>query len=269
MKKELGITIPRLPEECEFLSTPPNMKAPFFPMERFCVHPLVLTAALSFAVTAYAQQDTPQVEARVNGILSQMTLAEKLDYISGEPLPTNIANLMGVFDIKPIPRLGVPEIFGNDGSLGLGFEGFPPGTRYPAGPPTRVIPPDLARRIKRSATLPAVSAPPALTMAESGSTTMQRDRCSRTIPLIFIRCTSALDASARAECILNTPLFTCGPRRMPTEERSRTTSDGFSSKLSAIFGSAATGNPIMLRKFGTTRIACRLKQSRPRPQSRF
>src|ERR1700731_409402 len=51
------------------------------------------------------------------------------------------------------------------------------------------IPSDLARQIKRSATLPAVSAPPALTMAESGSTTMQRDRCSRTIPLIFIRCT--------------------------------------------------------------------------------
>jgi Transaldolase/Fructose-6-phosphate aldolase len=40
-------------------------------------------------------------------------------------------------------------------------------------------------------------------------------------------------------------------------------------RLSAIFGSAATGNPIMLREFGTTRIACRLKKSRPRPQSRF
>jgi hypothetical protein len=49
----------------------------------FCVHPLVSTAALSFAVTAYAQQNTQEVEDRVNGILSQMTLDEKLNYISG------------------------------------------------------------------------------------------------------------------------------------------------------------------------------------------
>jgi beta-glucosidase len=110
------------------------MKVPFFPIQRFCVHPLVLTAALSFAVTAYAQQDTQQVEDRVNGILSQMTLDEKLDYISGEPLPTNFADLMGVFDIKPIPRLGVPKIIGNDGTIGITAQGLPAGTRYPAGP---------------------------------------------------------------------------------------------------------------------------------------
>ena len=39
-----------------------------------------------------------------------------------------------MFDIKPIPRLGLPEIFGTDGTLGLVGQGFPPGTRYPAGP---------------------------------------------------------------------------------------------------------------------------------------
>jgi hypothetical protein len=100
----------------------------FFPMKRFCVHPLALTAALSFAVSAQAQQDTQQVEARVNGILAQMTLAEKLDYISGEPLPTNLADLMGVFDIKPIPRLGVPKIIGNDGTIGITAQGLPAGT---------------------------------------------------------------------------------------------------------------------------------------------
>jgi len=49
------------------------MKAPFFPIQQIRVLPLVLTAAtLSFAVAAYAQQDTQQVEDRVNGILSQM-----------------------------------------------------------------------------------------------------------------------------------------------------------------------------------------------------
>jgi len=109
------------------------MKVSSFPMKRFCVYPLVLTAALlGFAVTADAQQDTQQVEDRVNGILSQMTLDEKLNYISGAIV--NFASLKGVFNIKPIPRLGLPEIFGNDGAIGILGQGFPPGTRYPAGP---------------------------------------------------------------------------------------------------------------------------------------
>jgi beta-glucosidase len=106
------------------------MKALFFPIKRFCVDPLVLTAALSFAVTAYAQQDTPQVEQRVQSILSQMTLDEKLNYISGTGSP----NSVGAFDIKPIARLGLPEIFGSDGTIGIVGQGTPPGTRYPAGP---------------------------------------------------------------------------------------------------------------------------------------
>jgi beta-glucosidase len=105
------------------------MRLPFFPIKRFCVHLFALTAALSFAVSAHAQRDTQQVEARVNAILSQMTLDEKLDYISGEPF----GRPQGVFNIKPIPRLGVPEIIATDGSIGLVGQGFPPGTRYPSG----------------------------------------------------------------------------------------------------------------------------------------
>jgi hypothetical protein len=69
------------------------MKVSFFPMKQFCVHPLILTAALNFAVTAYAQQDTQQVEASVNEILSQMTLDEKINYISGAIV--NFASLGG------------------------------------------------------------------------------------------------------------------------------------------------------------------------------
>src|SRR5208337_4295074 len=95
----------------------PTMKVSFFPIKQFCVHPLILTVALSFAVTAYAQQDTQQVEARVNEILSQMTLDEKINYISGAIV--NFASLDGVFNIKPLPRLGLPEIFGNDGTIGI------------------------------------------------------------------------------------------------------------------------------------------------------
>ncbi len=109
------------------------MKVSFFPMKRFCVHPLVLTAALSFAVTAYAQQDTQQVEDRVNKILSQMTLDEKVNYISGAIV--NFASLKGVFNIKPIPRLGLPEIFGNDGTIGI----LGHGARRISGPRCRAV----------------------------------------------------------------------------------------------------------------------------------
>jgi len=62
-------------------------------MKAFPCALLALSAALGFTSPARAQQDSPQVEQRVQSILSQMTLAEKLDYISGEPLPTNFAEL--------------------------------------------------------------------------------------------------------------------------------------------------------------------------------
>ena len=102
------------------------MKVHFLQIKRFCLHLLVPTAALSFAVSAHAQQDTPQVEARVNGILAQMTLDEKLSYIGGTPF----------FDVKPIPVPGLnvpfnPQLFQTDAGLGVRIS--PASVRYPAG----------------------------------------------------------------------------------------------------------------------------------------
>jgi beta-glucosidase len=82
---------------------------------------------VSLAVYAQAQQDS--VEERVEEILSQMTLDEKLLYISGTGFP----NPIGAFNIKPIERLALPVIYGIDGSVGIVGQGVPPGTRYPAG----------------------------------------------------------------------------------------------------------------------------------------
>ena len=98
-------------------------------MIRVPIYKIALSAVISLTLNTYAQQDTRQVEDRVNGILSQMTLTEKLSYISGD-FPTS----PGVFNIKPIPRLGLPEIFGGDGTIGIVGQGTAPGTRYPAGP---------------------------------------------------------------------------------------------------------------------------------------
>lgn len=68
----------------------------------------------------YKNENAP-VEARVNSLLSQMTLEEKIDYIGG-------GNFL---DIKPIPRLGLPRIDMSDGPVGVNEYG--PATAYPGG----------------------------------------------------------------------------------------------------------------------------------------
>ena len=108
------------------------MKNDRLPRKLFPLCGVAIIAISTFASEMYAQQDTPQVEKRVENILSQMTLDEKLSYISGAPFNFG-SNEQGVFNIKPIPRLGIPEIFGTDGTIGLVGQGFPPGTRFPAG----------------------------------------------------------------------------------------------------------------------------------------
>ena len=48
---------------------------------------------LACALNVYGQEGSNNVEQRVNSILSQMTLDEKISYIGGTPF----------FDVKPIP----------------------------------------------------------------------------------------------------------------------------------------------------------------------
>src|ERR1700736_1528903 len=84
---------------------------------------VAVTGLLVCTFSAHGQQGSTNVEKRVDSILSQMTLDEKLSYISGVGFPTS----PGVFNIKPIPHLGLPEIFGSDGTLGIVGQGTPPG----------------------------------------------------------------------------------------------------------------------------------------------
>jgi beta-glucosidase len=84
---------------------------------------VTLTGLTICTLNVRGEEDTQNVEKRVESILSQMTLQEKLDYIGGT----------GFYDIKPIPRLGLPQIFMVNGPLGIAHRPFEPTTRYPAG----------------------------------------------------------------------------------------------------------------------------------------
>jgi beta-glucosidase len=73
---------------------------------------------LSFAILGKSVETEDQ---RVQKLLGQMTLEEKLDYIGG----------VNAMSIRPIPRLGLPEIRMSDGPLGVRQD--KPSPRYPAG----------------------------------------------------------------------------------------------------------------------------------------
>jgi beta-glucosidase len=90
------------------------------------LHRLILTGLSICAFKAQGQQSPTNVETRVNQILSQMTLDEKLSYIGGT----------GFFDIKAIPVPGLqvpinPQIFQTDGPLGVRRN--EPSIRFPSG----------------------------------------------------------------------------------------------------------------------------------------
>jgi beta-glucosidase len=81
---------------------------------------------LACTLNVYGQVGSNNVELRVNRILSQMTLDEKISYIGGTPF----------FDVKPIPLSNLqtrfnPQIFQTD--AGLGVRNSPESVRYPSG----------------------------------------------------------------------------------------------------------------------------------------
>jgi beta-glucosidase len=98
----------------------------------FLICGIAFTAVYCTAGDLLAQQDSGRTESRVQQILSQMTLEEKLDYIGGG-YPSSPDINSGVFNIKAIPRLGLPWITMVNGPLGIQTLSGAPSTRYPAG----------------------------------------------------------------------------------------------------------------------------------------
>src|SRR5258707_13850430 len=80
---------------------------------------LAVLAAVALSGIRVLSADS--IEDRVNDLLGRMTLEEKLEYIGG----------IHAMSIRPIPRLGLPEIRMSDGPVGVRQD--LPSTRYPAG----------------------------------------------------------------------------------------------------------------------------------------
>lgn len=88
---------------------------------------LALAITHSYSTDALsATRSAADAERLAQQTLSQMTLQEKIDYIGGT----------GGWDIKPMPRFGLPQILGADGGLGVRYtsQGNDQGVVYPGGP---------------------------------------------------------------------------------------------------------------------------------------
>jgi beta-glucosidase len=100
---------------------------------------IFFTASASSAALAQVAASRSDVEKRVDSILSQMTLEEKLDYIGG----------INLFYTRAIPRLHIPAFRMSDGPMGV--HDYGPTTAYPAGIALAASwDTDLARRVGAS-----------------------------------------------------------------------------------------------------------------------
>ncbi|MBH3441688.1 beta-glucosidase [Pseudomonas luteola] len=84
----------------------------------------LLAVALASASCAWAAplKQGPEVESRVESILSQMSLSDKISYI----------NIDNGYMMRAMPKFGLPGTLARDSSLGVTVEGTMFGVQYPA-----------------------------------------------------------------------------------------------------------------------------------------
>jgi beta-glucosidase len=91
-------------------------------MRSFCrTFTLAALCSVTLFVTVHAQKSTAADNQRADAILAKMTLEEKIDLLSGS----------GLFNSRPIPRVGIPAFYMSDGPVGAHVP--PPSTALAAG----------------------------------------------------------------------------------------------------------------------------------------
>jgi beta-glucosidase len=78
-------------------------------MRKYSWAVFILLLSLASTLFAQAPQAPPDVEKRVDAIVNQMTLEEKIDYIGG----------VNGFYVRAVPRLGLPALKMSDGPVGV------------------------------------------------------------------------------------------------------------------------------------------------------
>src|ERR1700675_447309 len=106
---------------------------------RGCAIACLLTLFVLLAGGQTTRPPAADLEKRVDSILSQMTLEEKIDYLGG----------INDYYLRAIPRLRLPELKMSDGPLGVHNYGV--STAYPAGIALAATwDPELASRVGES-----------------------------------------------------------------------------------------------------------------------
>ena len=98
---------------------------------------VVILANLICSVSSFAQKPNPQIETKVENLLKQLTLDEKISLIAGTG-----------FDTVPIPRLGIPSLKMTDGPIGVRQA---PATSFPSSIALAAsFDPDLIKRVAQA-----------------------------------------------------------------------------------------------------------------------
>jgi len=106
-------------------------------MKLIDLYRVTLTGLFICTLNARGDQGSNDVEKKVDSILSQMTLEEKVNYLAGAaPADPMLPNSTSE-NVPPVPRLGLPELRNTDGPMGVRVNG---GTS-PATRPTCSWPP--------------------------------------------------------------------------------------------------------------------------------
>jgi beta-glucosidase len=99
-------------------------------MKLIDLYRVTLTGLFICTLNARGDQGSNDVEKKVDSILSQMTLEEKVNYLAGAPADPMLPNSTSE-NVPPVPRLGLPELRNCDGPMGIRVNGGT-STRYPA-----------------------------------------------------------------------------------------------------------------------------------------